>query len=248
MSKIIESVWIAANSSFQRFDTTLIWHLSKVCSIARWEYYQHQDEGSSWKSALDLLETYLDSLPNPVNLVGHGIGGALGLLYARKYPEKVKSLTLLGVGFHPGVDWQIHYYALREMLPCSQKMILAQMVERLFGQQNEYNTQGLIQILQQDLKISPSPHSLFYKGKIEPGGIKSPLLVCGSQNDSIIDRNALRGWYGYLKEGDRIWECPQGNHFFHYFYPQEISRQIVSFWRLNTQEPKVGELTVNSYS
>ena len=243
MSKIIENVWLAANHSFQRFDNSLIRHLSKgsSSSIARWEYYQHQDEASSWEIALDLLENYLQSLSQPVNLLGHGTGGTLGLLYARKYPEKVKSLTLLGVGFHPGVDWQIHYYALRELLPCSQKIILAQMVQRLFGSQNQYNTKGLIQILQQDLNTSPSPHSLFRRVSIDPVRIESPLMVCGSKNDSIIDRNALRGWYGYFKEEDILWECPQGNHFFHYFYPQEVSRQILKFWRLNSDKQQVPE-------
>lgn len=235
MSKKIESIWIAANHSFQRFDNSLIRYLSKGYAIAKWEYYQHQDEGSSWEIAFDLLEHYIQSLAEPVNLVGHGTGGALGFLYAKKYPEKVKSLTLLGVGFHPGIDWQIHYYAMRELLPCSQRIILAQMVQRLFGRQNQYHTKGLIQILRQDLNTSPSPHSLFKKMKIEPQGIESPLLVCGSKDDSIIDRNALNGWYGYFKEGDRLWECAQGNHFFHYFYPQEVSRQILKFWRSNSQ-------------
>ena len=245
MVKKIESVWIAANHSFQRFDNSLIRHLSQGCSIARWEYYQHQDEGSSWENALNLLEEYLESLPYAVNLVGHGTGGTLGLLYARKYPEKVKSLTLLGVGFQAAIDWQIHYYAIRELLPCSQKMILAQMVQKLFGKQNQYNTKGLIEILRQDLKTSPSPHSLLKKVSIEPQGIESPLMVCGSRNDSIVDRNALRGWYGYFKENDILWECEQGNHFFHYFYPQQVSRQILRFWRLNLDNPQMGEKNIN---
>ena len=240
MSKKIENVWISANHSFQRFDNPLIRYLSKIESIARWEYYQHQDEASSWEIALDLLEEYLHSLPQPVNLLGHGVGGTLGLMYARKYPAKVKSLTLLGVGFQPGIDWQIHYYAMRELIPCSQKIVLAQMVHSLFGKQNQHQTKGLIQILQQDLNTSPSPHSLWRRVSINPGGILSPLMVCGSKNDRIIDHNALRGWYGYFKEGDILWESPQGNHFFHYFYPQEVSQQILQFWRFNSQKQKSG--------
>ncbi len=240
MSKVIESVWIAANHSFQRFDNSLLRYLSQETYLARWEYYQHQDEGSSWEIALDLLENYLESLSQPVNLIGHGIGGTLGLLYARKYPEKVKSLTLLGVGFHPGVDWQIHYYALRELLPCSQKTILAQMAQRLFGGQNQYYIKDFMQILQQDLNTSPSPHSLFRRVSLDPGGIKSPLMVCGSKNDTIIDHNALNGWYSYFKEGDVLWECPQGSYFFHYFYPQQVSRQIVKFWRFNSSHQQSG--------
>ncbi len=86
------------------------------------------------------------------------------------------------------------------------------------------------EILQQDLKTSPSPHSLFRDITIPAGGVKVPLMVCGSKNDTIVDRNSLKRWYGYFKEGDILWECPQGHHFFHYFYPQEVSRQILRFW------------------
>ena len=230
MSKIIQNVWIGANPSLARFDSRLIRCLSQKNLVARWEYSQNQDEPSSLQVALILLADYLKSLPNTVNLIGHGTGGLIGLLYARKYPEKVQSLTLLGVGDRPAVDWQLHYYAIRAFLPCSQRMVLAQMVQRLFGYQNHYYTKGLSEILKQDLKTSPSPHSLFRDITIPAGGVKVPLMVCGSNDDTIVDRNSLRRWYGYFKEGDILWECPQGHHFFHYFYPQEVSRQILRFW------------------
>jgi surfactin synthase thioesterase subunit len=56
------------------------------------------------------------------------------------------------------------------------------------------------------------------------------MMVCGSQDDAIVDRNELQGWKTYLKEDDILWECPQGHHFFHYFYPEKVSRQILKFW------------------
>jgi len=61
----------------------------------------------------------------PVHLVGHSTGGAR-LLYARRYPETVKSLTLLGVGTYSAVDWQAHYYVHRQVL--SRQEILTAMV------------------------------------------------------------------------------------------------------------------------
>ena len=60
-----------------------------------------------------------------------------------------------------------------------------------------------------------------------------PLMVCGSQNDPIIDVNSLRGWQKYLKPEDILWECPQGYHFFHYFHPQEVGRQVIKFWNVS---------------
>ena len=231
MPASVDRVWIAANHSFQRFDNKLLHRLSQDKPVARWEYYQHQDEPSSYQIALDYLTNYLDSLERPVDLIGHSTGGLLGLLYARKYPEKVKSLTLLGVGCHPAIDWQSHYYAMRGFLPCSDRIILAQMVHKIFGKQNQYNTKGLSRILQQDLKTSPSPHSLYQLVKVPNCQITPPLLVCGSQNDAIVDYNSLQGWQPYLKSEDRIWTCSQGNHFFHYFYPHEVSQQILQFWQ-----------------
>lgn len=248
MSQIANNIWIAANHSFQRFDNRLLLYLSKEKAVARWEYYQNQDEGSCYKIALSFLEDYLSSLKQPVNLIGHSTGGLLGLLYAHKHPEKVKSLTLLGVGCHPAVDWQIHYYALREFLPCSQRIILAQMVQKMFGKQNQYNTKALSKILQQDLNTSPSPHSLFRRVNINPRGIKSPLMVCGGKDDFIVDRNSLRGWQEYFKSEDVLWECPQGNHFFHYFYPEEVSQQVLKFWQAVATGNYVREAKIQSSS
>ncbi len=236
MSEKVENIWISANNSFQRFDAHLLRHLSRQKQVARWEYYQHQDEPSCLESALALLEDYLDSLEMPVNLIGHSTGGLIGLLYARKHPQRVKSLSLLGVGYHPEIDWQIHYHTLRLQLPCSQDIILAQMVQKVFGYQNQYNTKGLIKLLKQDLLTSPSPHSIFHRSIIPQGGIESPLMVCGCDNDDIIDGHSLMGWQQFLKSEDRLWICPRGNHFFHYFYPHDVSREILKFWQAIASE------------
>jgi pimeloyl-ACP methyl ester carboxylesterase len=239
MSDRPDIVWINANPKFKRFEQPILRQISQQVSIAQparsaiahWEYIQHQDEPSSLDIALMLLHDYLKLSYHPIHIIGHGTGGLLGLLYARKFPEKVKSLTLLGVGVHPAVDWQIHYYALREILPCSREIILAQMVQKLFGHQNKHNVKGLVEILEEDLNTSPSPHSLYKRISVTPGGVTMPLMVCGSNDDTIVDRNALNGWQNWFKKGDRLWECPQGYHFFHYFYPQKVARQIIKFWQ-----------------
>ena len=92
-------VWINANPSFKRFDDRIIRYLSCQVPIAYWEYRQEWDEASSIEIALILLHDYLKSRSQPVDLIGHGTGGLLGLLYARR----VKSLTLLGVGCNPAI-------------------------------------------------------------------------------------------------------------------------------------------------
>ena len=158
--------------------------------------------------ALVLLHDYLKSRSQPVDLVGHGTDGLLGLLYARRYPQRVKSLTLLGVGCNPAIDWQAHYFQMRKLLSCSQEIILSRMVQMMFGHQNKRNTLDLIKILQRDLDTAPTSHFLYRLDRVEPGGVSMPMMVCGSDNDGIVDLSALDGWQDYLKDNDLLWTHP----------------------------------------
>ncbi|MBE9126015.1 MULTISPECIES: alpha/beta fold hydrolase [unclassified Coleofasciculus] len=224
-------LWLNVSPSLQRFDQPLIRYLSRQVAIAQWDYQQSQDEPSSVDVPVVLLHDYLKSCDRPIHLIGHGTGGLVGLLYARKYPERVKSLTLLAVGVHPAIDWQAHYYVQLQLLRCSRQMVLTQMVYNLFGDQDRYATRGLIKILEQDLKRSPSPHSLFKRVSLPPGGVPVPLMVCGSRDDIVVDPNELQGWLPWFKESDRLWQCIDGGHFFHNYHPQSVGEQVFDFWQ-----------------
>jgi pimeloyl-ACP methyl ester carboxylesterase len=224
-------VWINANPSFKPFEQRIIRYLSNQITIAYWEYYQELDEASSMDIALTLLHDYLKTKSEPINLIGHGTGGLLGLLYARKYPHKVKSLTLLGVSCFPAIDWQTHYYQIRKLLPCSQEVLLTHMVQMMFGHQDRTNILNLIKILQQDLYTAPIAHSLYQLDRIKSGGVSMPLMICGSENDAIVDRAALDRWTSCLKDNDVLWISTKGHHFFHYFFPEQTGRQIIKFWQ-----------------
>ncbi|MEC4805147.1 MAG: alpha/beta hydrolase [Jaaginema sp. PMC 1080.18] len=230
MSSSPAIVWLSANPSFERFSRPLLRYLAQTQNLALWQYQQHPDEGSSLDTALVLLHDYIQQSDRRLHLVGHSTGGLLAWLYARQYPEKVQSVSLLGVGAYPGVDWQAHYYALQRLLPCPRQVLLAQMVRLLFGKQNHYTTKALIAVLEKDIATSPSPHSLYQRPSIAPGSVAMPFLVCGSQNDAIADINALKGWHEWLKPEDSLWTCAQGYHFFHYFYPQLVGDRLLRFW------------------
>ena len=231
ISSCTAPVWINANPSFKCFDRRIIRYLSNQVPVAYWEYHQDQDEASSLDIALTLLHDYLKSRSQPVDLIGHGTGGLLGLLYARKYPRRVKSLTLLGVNSNPAIDWQAHYYQMRKLLPCSQEMLLARMVQMMFGHQSRRNVIDLIKILKQDLFTSPTAHSLYQLDRVDVGGAAMPIMVCGSENDGIVDHPALEQWSDYLKDGDELWVNSSGHHFFHYFFPEQTGRRIMKFWQ-----------------
>lgn len=57
-----------------------------------------------------------------------------------------------------------------------------------------------------------------------------PLMVAGSQDDIIVDPHALQELRGWFKQGDRLWECPQLHHFFHFFYPKLVAKEVLDFW------------------
>ncbi|WP_375478657.1 hypothetical protein [uncultured Nostoc sp.] len=56
-----------------------------------------------------------------------------------------------------------------------------------------------------------------------------PLMVCGSTDDIIAECEVLQGWRPYLMEGDCCWEYQQGQHFFHFFQPTLVAKQILDF-------------------
>jgi pimeloyl-ACP methyl ester carboxylesterase len=221
-------VWLNTNPSLQCFSQPLLSHLSHQMIITSWDYSQTQDEASPLSFAVLLLHDYLQSCTQPVHLIGHSTGGLLGLLYARQYPEKVKSLTLLAVGVDAAVDWQVNYYAHRPF--SSRQQILRAMAYNLFGYHEECMNKRLTRLLRQDLNSSLSPHSLFQKLSLPPSPVSVPLMVCGSLDDIIVETEALCGWQPYLKEGDRLWKCPEGKHFFHFFQPQLVAEQVLHFW------------------
>ncbi|MGB5896834.1 MAG: alpha/beta fold hydrolase [Geitlerinemataceae cyanobacterium] len=245
MSQFPDTLFLNVSPSFKKFDRPLMLYLSKSKTIAPWEYQQTLDEPASLEIAITLLHDYLQQSDRPIHLVGHSTSGLLGLLYARRHPERVKSLTLLSVGVHPTVDWQAHYYVTLKMLPCSREMILAQMIYNLFGYKCQSKIRGWIELLKRDLVTSLSPHTLFSRYSIHPAGVPVPLFVSGGQNDVIVDLYQLQAWGSWLKDTDRLWLCPEGRHFFHYFYPQELGDQILNFWESTSPISIENRLTVH---
>lgn len=234
-----DALWLSVNPGFRRLEQQLLRPLNRDgYAVAHWGYAQTPDEPSSVEVAITLLHDYLKGCDRPVHLVGHSTGGLVGLLYARQFPQRVRSLTLLGVGVNPAVDWKAHYYTQLSLLPCSRTRILTQMVHSLFGQQHQHCLKGLLELLERDLAESLALHSPLSRFSLLPGGVPVPLLVCGGQADGIVDPVQLQSWYPWFKSGDRLWLCPHGRHFFYATHPEPTAHEMTDFWQAVEAEAK----------
>ncbi|ACB51136.1 conserved hypothetical protein [Crocosphaera subtropica ATCC 51142] len=258
MSSIPTALWLSVSPALQQFNRPLISQLSQRHAIALWEYNQTPDEPVTLDVPFVLLHDYLKQVDQPVHLLGHGISGWLGMIYAQHYPERVKSLTLLSVGANLSVDWQSHYYAMLKTLPCAPRSgslrdrytILTQMVNSLFGHQCPVKTELLTYILEQDLLSSPSPNTLVEQVSVTPQLTSVPLFIAGSRDDMVISHYQFNAWKPWLKSGDLLWECSQGRHFFHYMDSELVSDKITHFWQtservINDSKPVMRNSKIN---
>lgn len=233
-SPLPQVVAICTSQSLRRFDLPLLRSLSRQYAIAQWEYCQNPDEPIDLNAAIVALHEYLQTIDGAVHLLGHGISGLVGWLYARQYPEYVQSLTLLSVGVNLSSSWHSHYYEQRQLIGCTQDMMLMRTAFYLFGYRDKEVLYWLADLLKQDLDNSLVPHSLYAPAThIPPMKISVPMLVCGAMDDYVASgggENSYQKWHPYLKESDRLWLSNQGKHFFHYLQVQPVSNQIRSFW------------------
>jgi pimeloyl-ACP methyl ester carboxylesterase len=227
----IDALWLTVTPSLSCFDQPLLQNLSAQQPIANWQYQYGLDEGGCLENAIEILSLYLTDREHPIHLIGHGMGGVLALLFAQRYPNKVRSLTLMGVAERPAVTWHVYYYVQRQTFPCSSQQILVRLVRNLLGDTLPYPIGHLVAALKKDLEQGLSPHSLFNLRTIAPGGVAMPLLICSATEDPIVHLSAVVDWNKWLKPEDELFWISGKMHFFHYFYPDRLSNRIQEFWQ-----------------
>jgi len=250
MQKKPDVLWLSVSPFLKCFDQRLMSQLAARSTVRRWEYCQTVDESCSADAVVEALHEYLsdgeartgenrtaeinganiNGLDKRVHLIGHGVSGVIGLLYARRYPQHVASLTLLSVNSMPAVNWQAHYYALRRLLPCSREIILGQMTRLLFGPQAPRFTTALAHLLSKDLDNNLTLHSLAHQTFIPAGGVDVPLLVCNGEIDDMVSSQQQSNWTSLLKSGDRLWHCPKGRHYFHFYQYKAVANIVLNYW------------------
>ena len=233
-----ESVlWVSVSPSLKFFDLPLLQKLTKHRSVSRWEYDQSLDEASTLEGAVAMLVTYLEQCDRPVHLAGHGLSGVVAMLAAVRCPEKVRSLAVLSVAVLPGLTWQAHYYLQRLLTPCSQARVLANCAQSLWGTTSPYSIRSLVLLLEKDLLLSPSPHSLYQVAKLDPVRVSVPKWVGGGGQDFVISPLVFQQWRDQMGPGDRFCQLPEGSHFFHTASPDWVAGELIQFWMQHEDSP-----------
>ncbi|MDJ0620226.1 MAG: alpha/beta hydrolase [Calothrix sp. MO_192.B10] len=236
MSMYGDIVWVSGSPYLRCLHIPLLKKLFRNTNVSVWEYIQSLDESACMDTAIELLHSYLKTKESPVNLIGHSIGGTIALVFARKYPQLVKSLSLLAVAAQPARTWHVNYYQQRQIYTLNQGEALSNTLHHIFRDKFPCNQSKLMDKFYQDLENLPLMHSLFQIEQLPTGGVSMPLMICSGQIDMILGYPELHEWEKYLKPEDIVWKCPQGGHFFHYFYPEIVSKQISNFLQYSQGE------------
>ena len=234
MSMYSDIVWASGSPYLRCLHMPLLKKLFRHTNVSVWEYIQSLDESACIETAVELLHSYLQNRESPVNLIGHSIGGTIALMFARKYPQFVKSLTLLSVAAQPAKTWHVNYYQQRQIYTQNIGEAFSNTLHHIFRDKfpcHEKKLHNLMDKFYQDLENIPLMHSLFQIEQLPAGGVSMPLMICSGQVDMILGYCELNEWGKWLKSEDTLWKCPQGGHFFHYFYPEIVSQQISHFLR-----------------
>ena len=229
MSKA-EIFWVDLQPTLYCLNTRVAQLLSRKFIVQRWSFQHDLDESCSIDTIHHLLNQTLQTCPQPIHLIGHGISGTVSCLFANKYPHLVKSVTMLSVDTLSANHWSSHYLTMRSQLPCAREKILTHLSSLLFPQSSSHASAVFPRLLAKCLDTE------FIQGSIvsqEPiGDIKvpaAPVLVLNGEIDFVVDTSSRDRWSRLLKAGDRYQPMKQGRHFFQFNQSENTAKCISSF-------------------
>ena len=182
-----------------------------------------------YKSRVDDLEALLEELDvkKDITLVVHDWGGAIGLGYAVRHPERIKRIVLLNTAafFKPEgktMPWQLwlarntplgsllvrgfNAFAYGATKNCVVRKPMAPLVQLAFrAPYNSWHNRIATLRFVQDIPLEPEDPSY---GPIEEtvAGLvnfkETPTLVCWGEKDYVFDHHFLKQWKVYLPNAE----------------------------------------------
>ena len=223
-------LWIDLQPTLHCLNKRVSQLLSRSFAVQRWSFQHDLDESCSIETVHELLKQTLMASSEPMHLIGHGISGTIACLFAEKYPELVKSLTLLSVDTVSANHWSSHYLDMRSQLPASRKAILSHLSSLLFSNQNSRAFEALPCLLAKCLDTEFIQGSIVNHQRIDNLLAPNvPTFVLNGDSDFVVDVNSHDRWSETLKSGDRYVSMKQGRHFFHFDHSQQVAQLITAF-------------------
>ena len=226
-------LWIDLQPSlyclFKRAAQTLGQHFK----VKRWSFEHDLDESCDIDIVHGLLRQTIDNSSGPIHLVGHGISGTIGYLYAQKHPKDISSVSVLSVDTHSANQWTSHYQSMRSQLPCSRFHILSHLSRLLVNSQTEQVGRVMIKLLAKCLDNDFVYGSIVKSQTIT--NIKKaevPVLVINGEKDFVVDEQSHERWKNYLKSGDCYQKVADGRHFFPFTQWSQTAKMIESFVKM----------------
>jgi haloalkane dehalogenase len=173
------------------------------------------------KSRVDDLESLLDSLGvvEKVNLVMHDWGGMIGMAYATRHPERIRSLTVMNTSaFHlprakrlPWILWLcrntplgaffvrgFNAFAAVASYVCVKRKPLSPEVRKLYrAPYNSWRNRIATLRFVQDIPLRPGDPAYDIVTGVEQGvGAfrNAPVLACWGMKDFVFDHTFLKRW------------------------------------------------------
>ncbi len=159
------------------------------------------------------------------NILGHCLGGAIGLKYALKHPEKVIKIVAESVGFYSTeetlrkTDWSlIDYEYLDEVLKNN--------LEKMHGKEYMVKVWNMMKNYRKSYIMSKN-----YDIRNDLKKLKTPILIINGDRDYYFDINYPTQIYKMLKNNAQLFIAPNAGHDVHVDTGELFIQSVIKFFK-----------------
>lgn len=166
-----------------------------------------KEKDSTYENLYSGFSAYCNKLPGPLNLCGLSLGAILALNYALDYPEKIKSLVLIGA-----------QYAMPKTLLKLQNIVFRFIPNSHFQKIGFEKTEFI--------RLTNSMQNLNFSNRLKDVSCET-LIICGEKD--TVNKSAAKSLAEKIKKAEfKIIE--KAGHEVNKDAPQKLAEAIISFY------------------
>jgi pimeloyl-ACP methyl ester carboxylesterase len=183
-------------------------------------------EGDIVARSVRELSVLVDTLGlNRFHIVGHCLGGAVALLYASRFPDRIRRIVAESVGY---------FGSLKSLVQTDMTFVPFERIERalrkkMVAMHGEAYTPRLWSLLRNHTQSYIMRED--YDIRSEVRQIKAPLFIINGDRDFYFDVEHPIGVYKALRTNATLWIAPGCGHDVHHDIPEEFAANVVRFLR-----------------